>query len=163
MTTGIFIGLGTNVGDKLANLRAALSAIREVIKIEKMSSVYKTEPWGYLDQDDFNNMVIEVDTELTPDELLTFLKNTENDLGRKETFRYGPRVIDMDILFYNDLILETERLSIPHPRMVERAFVLAPLNEIAPQAIHPILGLSIQQLAERVDLSVVDELVDVNL
>jgi len=163
MNGGIFIGLGTNIGDKLANLRAALTKISAKMEILNLSAVYKTEPWGYLDQDDFNNMVIEVDTDMPPRQLLEYLKTTESELGREETFRYGPRVIDMDILLYKDQINEDERLSIPHPRMVERAFVLAPLVEIAPEFQHPILGLTIKELSERVELSGVEWLTQINL
>lgn len=163
MIGGIFIGLGTNIGDKLANLRMALEEISKNAIILKKSHVYKTAPWGYLDQDDFNNMAIEIEADLSPEELLDTLKSAEQNLGRVETFRYGPRMIDMDILLYRDEILETDRLSVPHPRMIERAFVLAPLAEIAPDALHPIIGLTISELAARVNLGGVERLKQINL
>ncbi|HWS22818.1 MAG TPA: 2-amino-4-hydroxy-6-hydroxymethyldihydropteridine diphosphokinase [Anaerolineales bacterium] len=158
MKDRIFIGLGTNLGDKFANLQAALDALGEFVEIAKISSIYQTAPWGYAEQDDFYNIVIEVNTDLAPLDLLDRLKTLESDLGRTESFRYGPRIIDMDILMYADLIYISERLGIPHPRMAERAFVLAPFAEIAPEVIHPILKKTIKQLLSEVDSSGVKKL-----
>ena len=158
MKDRIFIGLGTNLGDKLANLKAALEALQEFVVIAKISSIYETAPWGYAEQDDFYNIVIEVNTDLAPPDLLDRFKTLESDLGRTESFRYGPRIIDMDILMYADLIYVSEKLGIPHPRMTERAFVLAPFAEIAPEVIHPILKKTIEQLLSEVDSSGVKKL-----
>ena len=163
MNDRIFIGLGTNLGDKLANLQAALDALREFVTVTKISSIFQTTPWGYLDQDDFFNIVIEVNAILAPLELLDRLKTLESELGRTESFRYGPRIIDMDILMYGDLIYISERLEIPHPRMTERAFVLAPFAEIAPEVVHPILKKTIEKLLSEVDSSGVRKLPRFNI
>src|SRR5689334_8064880 len=131
-THTIYLGLGSNQGDRRGNLAAALQHLREVINIQAISSVYETEPIGYLDQPRFLNMVCSGKTWLPAEELLTYVKAIEVTLGRQPTFRNGPRAIDIDILLYDDIQLEQENLVIPHPRMTERAFVLVPLAEIAP-------------------------------
>ena len=141
-----YIGLGTNLGDRKENLSKAIEAISLKMSISKQSSLYETTAWGYTDQPDFLNQVIQVETDLSPLRLLNFLKKTEVKLGRVENFRYGPRLIDIDILFYDDLVITTSRLQIPHPMLPERAFVLVPLNEIAPGYIHPILKKTVAEL-----------------
>jgi 2-amino-4-hydroxy-6-hydroxymethyldihydropteridine diphosphokinase len=148
-----FLALGTNLGDRLANLRAAAAALLPLVKVLQASPVYQTAPWGYLDQADFLNQALQAQTALSPQELLQFLKQLETELGRRPGIRYGPRLIDLDILFYDDLILKTELLTIPHARLAERAFVLAPLADIAPELCHPILGRTIRQLLSEVDAS----------
>jgi len=141
-----YLGLGTNLGDRKENLSKAIEAISLKMSISKQSSLYETTAWGYIEQPDFLNQVIQVETELSPLRLLNFLKKTEVKLGRVENFRYGPRLIDIDILFYDDLVITTSRLQIPHPMLPERAFVLVPLNEIAPGYIHPVLKKTVAEL-----------------
>ncbi len=149
----VFLSLGSNIGDRLANLRSAMALLSPDIHPLAQSSIYETEPWGYSDQPTFLNLVWEGSTQLDPLNLLSHLKQVENTLGRKETFRFGPRLIDLDILFYDDLVIDTPTLTIPHSRISERAFVLVPLAEIAPDFYHPVLKTTIQQLLSKVDTS----------
>jgi len=142
-----YLALGTNLGDRLANLRAAIEALPPSIVLRQSSSVYETPPWGVEDQPPFLNMAVNCATNLEPEPLLKYLKQLEVQLGRLHSFRWGPRLIDLDILFYDDLILNTGQLIIPHPRLHERAFVLVPLAEIAPDLIHPVLKKSVKELA----------------
>ena len=142
----VFLGIGTNLGDRERNLQAALAVLSQKMVILKESSIYQTAPWGYLDQPAFLNQVIEAQTDLSPLNLLGFLKDTEKVLGRQANFRYGPRLIDLDILFYGNRIIQTPRLQIPHPRIAQRAFVLVPLAEIAPDFVHPQTKQTIAQL-----------------
>ena len=116
------------------------------------SKVYETPPWGYENQPAFLNMAVKCETNLEPESLLKRLKQLEVQLGREQSFRWGPRLIDIDILFYNDLILESESLTIPHPRLHERAFVLVPLADIAPDFIHPVLKKTIKELLAGVNM-----------
>jgi len=156
----IFLGLGSNVGDREANLRAAEKALYPEVEPLAQSPVYQTVPWGYTEQDDFLNQVIEAKTYLSPEELLKYLKSIEDDIGRTATFHWGPREIDIDILFYDDLVLEVEGLAIPHPRVHERAFMLVPLADIAADFQHPALGRTIAQLAAEVDTTGVEPYVE---
>ena len=142
----VFLGIGTNLGDRERNLQAALAILSQKMVILKESSIYQTAPWGYLDQPAFLNQVIEAQTDLSPLNLLGFLKDTEKALGRQANFRYGPRLIDLDILFYGSRVIQTPRLQIPHPRIAQRAFVLVPLAEIAPDFVHPQNKQTITQL-----------------
>ncbi len=147
----VYLALGTNLGDRPANLRAAIETLPPEIKVIAESKVYETPPWGYEDQPAFLNMAVKGETVLKPDPLLKRLKRLEVQLGREQSFRWGPRLIDIDILFYDDLILESESLTIPHPRLHERAFVLVPLADIAPDFVHPVLKETIKELSVRVD------------
>lgn len=137
--TAVYLGLGTNLGNRRVNLKRALELLAEKVKVVKVSSVYETEPVGFLSQPRFLNAVCEVDTDLAPPELLHFVRGIEMKLGRRQSFRNAPREIDIDILLYGDIVMDTPELSVPHPRMTERAFVLVPLAEIAPEAFHPVL------------------------
>ena len=143
-----FIALGGNTGDRLANLLAALERLEEIMTIERRSAVYETAPKYVTDQPPFFNMVVSGETDLAPEPLLDALKEIEQALGRVEGQRFGPRPIDLDILFYDDLQIDTPRLTIPHPRLYERRYVLAPLADIAPTFLHPASG---QTIAEMLD------------
>ena len=132
-----YLGLGSNMGDKKRYLYDAIQILNhhEQIMITTLSSLYETVPWGYVDQDIFMNLVVEIETTLAPIELLDVCQQIENELGRVREFKWGPRVIDVDILIYNDEAIECERLIVPHPYMTERDFVMIPLAEICPQLV----------------------------
>ena len=151
MKNNIYIALGSNLDDRQANLETAIESLGTGIRVLKQSSIYETPPWGYEEQPAFLNMVIKAETRLAPEELLKFIKTLETDLGRKATFRNGPRLIDMDILFYDQSVVDLPGLVIPHPHLQERGFVLVPLAEIAPDLIHPMLRINMRELLSRVD------------
>jgi 2-amino-4-hydroxy-6-hydroxymethyldihydropteridine diphosphokinase len=147
----VYLALGSNLGDRPANLRAALEALPPEVRLMDESPVYETPPWGYADQPAFLNMAVKAETGLAPRELLAYLKGIEIRLGRTPTFRNGPRQIDIDILFLDDLVLDEDGLIIPHPRLHERAFVLVPLADVAAQVVHPVLKKSVLELLAKVD------------
>jgi 2-amino-4-hydroxy-6-hydroxymethyldihydropteridine diphosphokinase len=134
-----FVGLGSNLGDRVGYLSLARQGLEEhpLIVIKRASSIYESEPVGYLEQDWFLNQVVEIATGLQPSELLAVMQGIENRLGRERKIRWGPRVIDLDLLLFEDLVISTPELTVPHPRMYERSFVLIPLCEIAPDLLHP--------------------------
>ena len=148
-----YIGIGSNQGDPLVNCTAAIEHIGASghNRIIDQSSFYHTEPWGYRDQDDFINLVIKIETSLSPLDLLLFLQGVERKLAKKQDIPWGPRTIDLDILFYNNDILESSQLTIPHSFVCQRGFVLHPLEEIAPCLIHPVYNQTISQLLDRLD------------
>lgn len=139
MMEEVYLGLGSNLGDREDNIRKALSLLQEKARLKAISSLYDTVPQYIADQPDFLNAVCCVITVLDPFQLLAFVEDIEIRLGRTPTFPKGPRVIDIDVLLYGDLTLETPSLTVPHPGLAERAFVLVPLVEIAPEVVHPIL------------------------
>jgi 2-amino-4-hydroxy-6-hydroxymethyldihydropteridine diphosphokinase len=149
----VFLGIGTNLGNRKNNLEHAVARIKEYIgAVLNSSSVYETEPWGFQADDKFLNMVVKVDTELTPSGLLGRILMIESLLGRQRgSERYSSRVIDIDILFYEDMIVDEESLKIPHPLLARRRFVLVPLCELASDMVHPVLKKSITDLLELCD------------
>jgi 2-amino-4-hydroxy-6-hydroxymethyldihydropteridine diphosphokinase len=151
MPERIFIALGTNLGEREANLNRARAELAPDVTLIQASLIYETAPWGYADQPDFLNQVVEIQTTLGPVELLAHLKRIETGMGRLETFRNGPRLIDLDILFYGQRVIHEPDLDIPHPRLQERAFVLVPLSDLAPDFVHPELGRTVEALCGAVD------------
>ncbi len=148
----VFIGIGSNLGDRRANCRAAVRMLEERgIRVVKTSALIETEPWGVKEQPPFINMALEAETELDPQMLLGALKDIERALGRQETLRWGPRTVDLDILFYDDLVMNGETLRIPHPLLHARDFVLIPLAGIAPDKVHPILKKTIAELRRELE------------
>lgn len=142
----VYLGLGTNLGDRFANLKAAVAALGGVAEVEALSRVYETAPLYVTDQPAFLNMAARATTDLAPADLLQGLKAIEGELGRVEGLRYGPRLIDLDILLYGDQVVQSADLTIPHPRLPERRFALAPLADIAATLRHPLLGCSVADL-----------------
>lgn len=150
MTT-VYLALGSNLGDRAANLNAAIAALPPTVTVTRRSPVYETAPQYETDQPAFLNMVLCAETRLAPAALLQRLQQIERDLGRRPARRYGPRLIDIDILFYGAQRFEAPGLVIPHPRLAERVFVLRPLADIAPALTHPATGDSVLSLLEKLD------------
>ena len=142
----VYLALGSNLGNRVANLKQAVAALSPQMEVKAKSHVYETPPWGYEDQPKFLNQVIKVKTYLEPEPLFKHIKRLEVALGRKISFQNGPRLIDIDILFYDDLILNTASLAIPHPRLHERGFVLLPLMDIDPDLVHPVNKKSVREM-----------------
>ncbi len=143
-----FISAGTNLGDRKANLDFAVSSLERGGAVERISSCFETEPVGFLEQPWFLNQAIALETHLTPSGLLELCQEIELSRGRIRTFPNAPRTLDLDILFYGNVIVHLENLIIPHPRIPERRFVLEPMAEIAPDFVHPVLKKSIRSLLE---------------
>jgi len=148
----VYLALGSNLGNRAANLKEAVASLPPQMEVQTKSKVYETPPWGYIEQEKFLNQVIKVKTYLEPEQLLKHLKRLETALGRKVSFQNGPRLIDIDILFYDHLVQESPALVIPHPRVHERGFVLLPMMDIAPDFVHPVKQRSVRDLIAGCDL-----------
>ena len=157
MTARVYLALGSNLGDRHGHLIEAIDRLSARVDVEAVSAIYQTEPWGYTDQPRFLNAACAGTTSLSPEALLALAKSIEGELGREPTFRYGPRLIDIDILLYDDAIISTDNYRVPHPGLDKRDFVLAPLAEIAPDAVHPILHKTMIELRDAIDLSTVEK------
>jgi 2-amino-4-hydroxy-6-hydroxymethyldihydropteridine diphosphokinase len=153
MSSVVYIALGSNLEDRQANLQMAIQALQPSVRVLECSPVYQTPPWGYLDQPAFLNQVVKGETELSPRELLDLLKRIEVEMGRQKTVINGPRLIDLDILFYDDLTVDSPQLTIPHPRLAGRGFVLVPLADLAPELRYPALGVTVSELLNEADRS----------
>ena len=151
-----YLGLGSNLGNRMKNLEMAYAAIsgHQDIRVTASSACYETEPMGYKNQGWFINQVLRIETRLSPYEILKFVLKTEHHLGRKRRIPWGPRSIDIDILLYGNMVMNDPDLTIPHPHLTERRFVLIPLSEIAPSLIHPVTGKTIEDILR--GLSAVD-------
>lgn len=149
----VYLALGSNLDNRLANLKAAVSNLTPQMTVKNKSAVYETPPWGFKDQAAFLNQVVMAETYLEPEALLAHLKRLEVALGRVQSFENGPRLIDIDILFFDDAIIDTVSIAVPHPRLHKRAFVLVPLADVAPEFVHPVLRKSVSELLEEVDRS----------
>jgi 2-amino-4-hydroxy-6-hydroxymethyldihydropteridine diphosphokinase len=143
-----YLGLGSNVGDREENLRAAIERLRAVVQVLRISPVYETDPVEFTEQRRFLNLVVEAETELFPMQLLTRTARVERELGRLRTVAKGPRTIDIDILLYGKTAVRSGRLEIPHPRMAERRFVLAPLADLAPDLRHPVNRRTVREMLD---------------
>ena len=142
----MYLGLGSNLGDRMDNLLQGLRILGSRINLTRVSSIYESEPWGYADQPAFLNCVCEGVTSQTSQQVLSILKDAESLVGRKPTFPGGPRVFDADLLFHAQLVVDGPDLQVPHPRLAERVFVLLPMAEIAPNFVHPLMGKDVKEL-----------------
>lgn len=149
----VYISLGSNLGDKEKNLEDAIEFMRGLsfTDVISVSPFYLTEPQGVKEQPYFLNAVVKLETSFSPEELLGKLKKIEEAMGRRKTYRWGPRIIDLDIVFYDDIVVEDEKLVIPHPELRKRWFVLKPLNDIEPELKHPVIGKTVNQLLEEIN------------
>lgn len=152
-THTVHLALGSNLDNRAANLKQAIASLPPQMEVREKSHIYETPPWGHTDQPSFLNQVVRGETYLDPGHLLKHIKRLELALGRKPSFQYGPRLIDIDILFYDDLVLDTQELVIPHPRLHERGFVLLPLMDVSPDLVHPVLKRTVSELAASADVS----------
>jgi 2-amino-4-hydroxy-6-hydroxymethyldihydropteridine diphosphokinase len=150
-SVSILLGLGSNLDDREANLRRGVALLARSLEMVEGSSVYETEPWGHKDQPRFLNLVCWAHTGISPAELLRLCQETERAVGRTRTFRYGPRLLDVDILAYGDSVITTPTLVVPHPRLAERRFVLVPMAEVAPEWVHPVTGRTASELLDEVE------------
>jgi len=151
VTVVVYLALGSNVGDSRTNIAQAVKLLGNSIKQIKQAPLYTSKAVGYTDQPDFLNTAISGQTDLGPKELLDFIGKVERQVGRTASFHWGPREIDIDIIFYGDLIQEAQKLTIPHPNFRGRDFVLQPLSDLSPQMLDPISGETVQQLLDKID------------
>ena len=147
-----YLGLGSNKGDRTSNMREAVHRLSNIdhIIIGNISPVYETAPVGGPEQTDYLNAVIELETDLNAEELLNTCRGIEKDMGRIRKEHWGPRIIDIDVLFWGQIVFTSPSLTVPHPRIHERAFVLRPLADIAPDMVHPVFGLTVREMLEKV-------------
>lgn len=158
----MYLGLGSNLNDRYANLQQAIAQLQEHFTITAISPVYATEPWGDTDQPPFLNVCVAAVATTSPHDALRIVKAIETEMGRQPERHWGPRLIDIDILFYDKLILADAELTIPHPCIAERAFVLAPLADIIPTFHHPQTGETVEEMLERVDAAGVERLFEMH-
>lgn len=154
----VFLALGSNLGNRLENLKEAIAALSPQLTVKAKSHIYETPPWGYENQPKFLNQVIQAQTYLEPEPLLKHIKRLEVALGRQASFPNGPRLIDIDLLLYDDRVLNTPTLTIPHPRMHERGFVLLPMMDIAPDLIHPVTKKSVGEMLAACNLAGIQQI-----
>jgi len=146
----VYTGIGSNLGNRFSNIKKAVSLIGKKCKILKISPIYETEPIGYKNQPWFLNCVVKIEAKIKPLELLHFLKSIEIKMKREKTIKNGPRIIDLDILFYGNKLINSKELIIPHPRLRKRLFVLEPLCEISPNLVHPKLKKTVRELKNKI-------------
>ncbi|WP_457642840.1 2-amino-4-hydroxy-6-hydroxymethyldihydropteridine diphosphokinase [Persephonella sp.] len=159
----VFIGLGSNIGDREKYLKEAVKRLSVQVKDIVSAPVYRSKAVGFEDQPDFLNTVISGYTHLSPEELFRFIKKVEKQVGRVERFRWGPREIDIDILFYGNRVITTEYLVVPHPRLHERDFVLKPLTDIEPEFVHPLFKKTVQELLINLNCDSILEKTSINI
>lgn len=158
MANLVYLSLGTNLGSRQRNLQTAVDALGEVAAIEAISPIYETAPWGLEDQPDYLNICLEARTLLDPQNLLAACKDIERQIGRTPGPKWGPRIIDIDLIYFNDLIVKDRQLNIPHQEIDQRAFVLVPLLDIAPELVDPLSRKSVREMVSQIDTSTVEKL-----
>jgi 2-amino-4-hydroxy-6-hydroxymethyldihydropteridine diphosphokinase len=151
--TEVYLALGSNIGDSVSHIASAIDLLSKKLSHVKQAPLYRSKAVGYTDQPDFINTAISAETDLSPYDLLDMIKNLEKQLGRIERFRWGPREIDIDIIFYGDQVIESDKLNIPHVKFRERSFVLQPLYDLNPELIDPVTKQTIKALLQQLDVS----------
>tara|TARA_B100001971_G_C18206232_1_gene547785 strand:- start:487 stop:987 length:501 start_codon:yes stop_codon:yes gene_type:complete len=159
----VYLSIGTNLGNKIENLKNAISRLSSIVTINSISSVYETEPLNVQKQDNFLNIAIEVQTNFSPLELIEKLKKIESEMGRVLSESNKPRIIDIDIIFYNSIILDEVRIQVPHPRAHKRAFVIFPIMDLNPAFVHPILNKSLMEISKNLSNQRISKLENVSI